>query len=45
LTALASADALAVVPVGIAGLDAGAMVELEMLRMPESRSAAEVLGG
>ncbi len=45
LTALASADALAVVPVGIAGLDAGAMVELELLRMPETRTAMEVLGG
>lgn len=45
LTALASADALAVVPVGIAGLDAGALVELEMLLMPETRTAMEVLGG
>lgn len=45
LTALALADAFAVVPVGIAGLDAGAMVELEMLRMPETRTATEVLGG
>ncbi len=45
LTALAAADAFAVVPVGIAGLDAGAMVELEMLRMPETRTASEVLDG
>jgi molybdenum cofactor synthesis domain-containing protein len=45
LTALAAADAFAVVPVGIAGLDVGAMVELEMLQMPETRTAVEVLGG
>ncbi|MDX2343726.1 MAG: molybdopterin molybdotransferase MoeA [Acidimicrobiia bacterium] len=42
LTALAAADALAVIPVGIADVAAGTLVELEMLRMPESRTAAEV---
>ncbi len=42
LTALAAADALAVIPVGIAEVAAGTLVELEMLRMPESRTAAEV---
>ena len=45
LTALAAADALAVVPVGTAGLAAGSLVELEMIRVEESRTAAEVLGG
>ena len=45
LSALAVADAFAVVPVGIAGLDAGALVELEMMRMPEARTAAEVTDG
>ena len=42
LTALAAADALAVIPVGIAEVAAGTLVELEMMRMPESRTAAEV---
>jgi molybdopterin molybdotransferase len=45
LTALASADALAVVPVGTAGLASGSLVELEMIRMEEARSAMEVIGG
>ena len=45
LTALAAADALAVVPVGTSGLAAGSLVELEMIRVEESRTAAEVLGG
>ncbi|MDJ0923500.1 MAG: molybdopterin molybdotransferase MoeA [Acidimicrobiia bacterium] len=45
LSALAAADAFAVVPVGIAGLDAGALVELEMIQMPEARTAAEVTDG
>ena len=42
LTALAAADALAVIPVGMGAVAAGTLVELEMLRMPESRTAAEV---
>ena len=42
LTALAAADAYAVIPVGIGTVEAGAHVELEMMRMPESRTAAEV---
>lgn len=45
LSALASADALAVVPVGTAGLAAGSLVELEMIRVEESRTAEEVIGG
>jgi molybdopterin molybdotransferase len=44
LSALAAADALAVIPVGIAGVAAGEMVDLEMMRMPEERTAAEVIG-
>ncbi len=42
LTALAAADAFAVIPVGTATVAAGSLVELEMMRMPESRTAAEV---
>jgi molybdopterin molybdotransferase len=44
LTALAAADAFAVIPVGTADVAAGSMVDLEMIRMPETRSALEVLG-
>ncbi len=43
LSALALADALAVVPVGRAVLEAGDPVELEMIHRPEARSRAEVL--
>jgi molybdopterin molybdotransferase len=42
LTALAAADALAVIPVGTSQVARGTLVELEMLRMPESKTAAEV---
>ena len=45
LSALAAADAFVVVPIGTAGVTAGAMVDLEMMRMPEQRTAAEVLDG
>ena len=45
LSVLAAADALAVVPVGTAGLAVGSLVELEMIRVEESRTAAEVIGG
>jgi len=45
LSALAFADALAVMPVGVAAFEAGDPVELEMSHRPEARSAAEVLGG
>jgi molybdopterin molybdotransferase len=45
LTALAAADAYAAIPVGVAEVAAGSMVELEMMQMPETRLAAEVLGG
>jgi molybdopterin molybdotransferase len=45
LTALAAADALAVIPVGTAAVAAGSLVELEMMRMPEARTAAEVTDG
>jgi molybdopterin molybdotransferase len=45
LTALAAADAFAVIPVGTAEVKAGAMVDVEMMHMPETRTAAEVTGG
>lgn len=37
LSALASADALAVIPVGTGEVEAGSVVELEMFRYPEDR--------
>jgi len=45
LSALAVADSLAVVPVGTATVEFGDAVELEMIKWPEARSAAEVLDG
>ncbi|MDJ0953090.1 MAG: molybdopterin molybdotransferase MoeA [Acidimicrobiia bacterium] len=45
LSALAAADAYAAIPVGVAEVPAGSMVELEMMKMPEARTAAEVTGG
>ncbi len=45
LSALAAADAFAVVPVGRGDVPAGATVDLEMFRWPEARTAAEVLDG
>ncbi len=45
LSALAAADAFAVVPAGRGDVPAGAEVDLEMFRWPEGRTAAEVLGG
>ena len=45
LSALALADALAVMPVGIAAFETGDAVELEMIHRPEARSRAEVFGG
>lgn len=45
LTALAAADAYAAIPVGVGEVEAGSIVELEMMQMPEARSAAEVTGG
>jgi molybdopterin molybdotransferase len=44
LSALARADAFAVVPVGVGDLGAGAEIELEMFRWPERRTAEEVTG-
>ncbi|MDP8958912.1 MAG: molybdopterin molybdotransferase MoeA [Actinomycetota bacterium] len=44
LSALARAEALAVVPQGVSEVGAGGEVELEMFRWPESRSYQEVLG-
>lgn len=41
LTALAAADAFAVIPVGVGALAAGDTVMLEMFRADESRSLAE----
>ena len=45
LSALALADALAVIPVGTGAVEAGDVVELEMIHWPEARSLQEVLGG
>jgi molybdopterin molybdotransferase len=45
LSALALADAFAVVPVGVGELPAGSPVELELFRQPEGRSASEALDG
>jgi molybdopterin molybdotransferase len=45
LTALAAADAFAVIPVGVGAVEAGSLVQLEMMHMPEDRTAAEVLDG
>lgn len=45
LTALAAADGFAVIPVGIGSVGAGSLVQLEMLRMPATRTAEEVTGG
>jgi molybdopterin molybdotransferase len=44
LSALAAADAFAVVPEGVSTVPAGGPVILEMFRYPESRTAAEALG-
>jgi molybdopterin molybdotransferase len=44
LSALAFADALAVVPVGIGRVDPGGAVELEMIAWPEARTREEALG-
>jgi len=44
LTAMAAAEAFAVIPVGTGGMTAGDRVELEMFRWPETRTAEEVLG-
>jgi molybdopterin molybdotransferase len=44
LSALAFADALAVVPVGTGTVAPGGTVELEMMRWPEARTRREVLG-
>jgi molybdopterin molybdotransferase len=44
LSALAFADALAVVPVGIGRVEPGGTVELEMIHWPEARSRKEALG-
>jgi molybdopterin molybdotransferase len=45
LSAAATADAFAVVPVGTSSMDPGETVSLEMLRWPERRTRQEVLGG
>jgi molybdopterin molybdotransferase len=44
LSALALADALAVIPVGVAAVDAGEAVDLEMFSHPEARTREELLG-
>jgi len=44
LSALAFADALAVVPVGVGRIEPGGTVDLEMIHWPEARSRGEVLG-
>jgi molybdopterin molybdotransferase len=45
LSALASADAFAVVPVGMGDVVAGEAVEVEWFRAPEARTMEEALGG
>jgi molybdopterin molybdotransferase len=45
LSALAAANAFAVVPVGVGDVESGADLELEMFRWPETRRRMEVLGG
>lgn len=45
LSALALADALAVIPVGVDTVAGGETVELEMIHRPEARSRSEVLDG
>lgn len=45
LSALAAADAFAVVPVGVGDLALGDPVDLEWFRGPETRTFEEVLGG
>jgi molybdopterin molybdotransferase len=45
LTALALADAFAVVPVGVGTIEKGRPVELEFFRHPEDRTREEALGG
>ena len=45
LSALAAADAFAVVPVGTGRVAAGQPVEIELFQAPESRSRKEALGG
>ena len=45
LTALAAADAYAAIPVGVGEVVEGSLVDLEMMRMPESRSWEEVQHG
>ena len=44
LSALAFADALAVVPVGVGRVEPGGSVELEMIHWPEMRTRKEALG-
>ena len=44
LSALARADALAVIPVGTARVEIGDPVTIELFRSPETRAASEVLG-
>lgn len=45
LTALAMADAFAVVPVGQGTVERGQPIELEFFRYPEGRTREEALGG
>jgi len=44
LSALAFADALAVVPVGVGRVEPGSTVDLEMIHWPETRTREEALG-
>jgi len=45
LSALAAADAFAVIPVGTGTVPAGDVVELELFRAPESRTRKEAFHG
>ena len=44
LSALAFADALAVVPVGVGRVEPGGTVDLEMIHWPETKTREEALG-
>ena len=44
MSAMARADAFAIIPVGVGTLEAGSAVDLEMFRWPELRTAENALG-
>ena len=44
MSAMARADAFAIIPVGVGTLEAGSAVDQEMFRWPELRTAENALG-